>query len=129
MSRRWDLDAAIVQLGQEFRRRGMTSHLQDLRSLWRRRNPAQGRRARGFDEGLVVEWLCLLRMPPFENVYPVQARGDPCPKCGAKEERAAPSSFVLASFTGGSLHECRQCKSCWLTYRDWEPAEGQGSGR
>jgi hypothetical protein len=115
----FDLMIATVALGAEFRRRGMDSHLGLLRSYYRelraRRLARERMGAKGWDESMVVGWLALLRIPPFENVYQVLPRGKPCPKCGAVGERAAPATFVRSVWPGGSLCECRRCDARWIT--------------
>jgi hypothetical protein len=114
----FDLMEAVIKLGKEFRRRQMDSHAALLRSFYadlRRRQTGRARaRAKDWDETMVLRWLALLRIPPFDQVYPVLPRGAPCPTCGARGERAAPATFVRSVWPGGSLCECRRCGTLWL---------------
>ena len=63
---------------------------------------------------MVIGWLSLLRIPPFEHVYKVLPRGAPCPNCGATGERAAPATFVHGSWPGGWIEQRRRCETSWL---------------
>jgi hypothetical protein len=71
---------------------------------------------------MVVEWLCLLRIKPFEGALPVLQHGAPCPGCGAVGERASPATFIKAVFPGGCLEECRRCEARWLRNDEAVPA-------
>src|SRR4051794_26945097 len=106
-------DEAIVQLGQEFRRRGMNSHLRLLREFYRARaaRRAAGLRRGIWDEDLVIEWLCLLRIKPFDSALLVVEAGARSPGCGAIGERGSPTTFIKAVFPGGCLAECRRCEA------------------
>jgi hypothetical protein len=64
-------------------------------------------------ERLVVEWLCLLRVPPFDRVYQVLPREAPWPICSSTEKRGAPSLWVESAFPGGAKLRCR-CGASWL---------------
>jgi hypothetical protein len=115
----FDLLMAAEQLAAEFRARGMDSHLALLRRFYaelRHRRQARARvREKGWDEGMVIGWLGLLRVPPFEHVYPLLPRDARCPRCSAEGTRAAPATFTKSVWPGGSLNECRQCQALWLT--------------
>jgi hypothetical protein len=114
----FDLLAAAVQLAAEFRRRGMDSHLACLRLFYadhrKRRAARQRSRDKTWDEAMVITWLGLLRIPPFENVHQILPRDFPCPKCGAIGDRSSPSVFVRSVWPGGSLQQCRRCEATWL---------------
>ena len=110
-----DFDVAVVELGREFERRRMADHLRALRAYWARRlAERKSVRPGELDVGLVVEWLCLLRIPPLDNVYAVLPRNAPCPKCADRQGRGAPSTYVRVSYPGGWFEECRRCGTCWL---------------
>ena len=112
---RWDFDCAIIELGREFERRRMRDHLAALRQFWVRRIAERKcMPTGGWDAGLVVGWLCLMRIPPLDDVYPVLPRDSPCPTCGEAQGRGAPSTYVRVSFPGGWFEECRRCGQCWL---------------
>jgi hypothetical protein len=122
----FDLIDAVVKLGREFRRRGMDSHAALLRGFYaelRRRQRA--RAGKGWDETMVLRWLALLRIPPFDHVHPVLPRGTACPTCGALGDRAAPATFVRSVWPGGSLCECRRCGMLWLN-EEPEPRGQEG---
>jgi hypothetical protein len=116
----FDLLAAVVLLGAEFRKRNMDAHLAALRRFYeeqRRRKRARAltmARDRVWDEDMVIEWLGLLRIPPFEHMYPLLPRDAPCPTCGATSSRELPATFVRLVWPGGSLEQCRRCETSWI---------------
>jgi hypothetical protein len=82
MGQTFDFDTLIAQLGREFHRRGMASHVQSLRGLWlaRRARPRPG--PREWTEDFALEWLALLRVPPLDQVFQVLPASSACPRCG-----------------------------------------------
>lgn len=116
----------IVALGREFDRRGMTRHVVSLRLYYRR--AAAGRLDGWMDRyritwtpALVERWMKLLRVPPFQDFYPVKKRMEGCEACttpGAK--------FTQAVFPGGYLIGCR-CRKEWLEFEGGltDPSTGQ----
>jgi hypothetical protein len=122
----FDLMAAAVQLAAEFRRRNMDTHLACLRQFYadqRRRKKARQRSGdKTWDENMVIQWLGLLRIPPFRAMYPCLPRESPCPKCGAAVERSSPPTFVRSVWPGGCLKQCRRCETSWLND---ETADGE----
>jgi hypothetical protein len=114
----FDLLAASAELGQEFVRRGMVGHAADLRKFYAELRARRERRResgdRSWDEDMVVGWLCLLRIPPFDHVYPLRPRGEPCVACGEKGGREAPGVFVRVAAAGVRLVQCQSCGEQWL---------------
>lgn len=110
----------------------MAGHLNALRRFYRVRKQralAQGLAdERVWDEDVVLEWLAIFRIPPFDRVYQVRPRGAPCPSCGTGAAQGADVSY-RAVFPGGSLTECLACRTVWLVSdgtRDSSYARGPG---
>ncbi len=65
----------VVALACEFSRRGMPDHCDRLRlyylALRHGLDSARHRVEIHWDEGLVIEWMRLLRLPPYQDHYPV----------------------------------------------------------
>lgn len=109
-----DFKAALEQLGREFTRRGMHRHAAKLRVFYahflRRQRELQPRE---WSETIVIEWLRLLRIPPFDTVYAVVPSGTmSCPYCPPDGEIW--DRFVKRVFEGGWLAECRRCARAWV---------------
>jgi hypothetical protein len=124
-------EALVIALGREFRRRRMTGHLEALRRYYRQRERHKLVQAlaehRAWDENVVIEWLAILRIPPFDNTYVVQSKEASCPRCAARRNGAEVD--YRATFPGGSLRECRVCKTAWLVSdRASEDAYARGPG-
>jgi len=75
-------------------------------------------------EELVVEWFKLLRLPPYEQAYRVQAPGSRCPQCPTSE---GPAVEVLTerTFPEGRKVACLTCRTAWL---ELEPPTRMGRG-
>ncbi len=62
-----------------------------------------------WDEELVIEWMRLLRLPPFRDDYPVQS-STRCSRCTYR-----PGSVVTKmTFPEGAKLECLECGGQWL---------------
>jgi hypothetical protein len=62
-----------------------------------------------WDEELVLEWMRLLRLPPFQDHYPVRDTAG-CERCESR-----PGTVVTKGvFPGGAKLECLQCGTQWL---------------
>jgi len=107
-----DLDKLIVELGQEFKRRGMDAHLQLLRALWRERQGRASNSAWPID--MALNWMALFRLPPFDRVYPLLPGLSPCPSCPPGGQRGIADHWVTAVWPGGTRIECSQCHTAWL---------------
>jgi hypothetical protein len=103
----------VIQLAREFKRRGMERHVWALRRYYADHLRRQ-REGSAWTETLLVEWLCLMRIPPFHRVYEVLPRGASCPVCSRHDERGSPSMWVETAFPGGAKVHCR-CGMSWLT--------------
>jgi hypothetical protein len=106
------LMTAMVLLGAEFKRRDMTSHLESLRRFYsEHRRAERGRRPEEWSQDLVIEWLCIFHIPPFESIYPVRARASSlCIRCGHNTDR---DPSVRAVYPGGTLYYCK-CGARWI---------------
>ncbi len=103
----------VVALGCEFSRRGMPDHCDRLRlyylALRHGLDSARHRVEIHWDETLVVEWMRLLRLPPYEDDYP-QRDTTSCATCESR-----PGTVVTKGvFPGGAKLECLQCGAQWL---------------
>jgi hypothetical protein len=113
MAAAFDFRGLVTELGREFKRRGMERHLWALRRFYREYLLHETEpRLWSFD--LVIEWLCLLRIGPFDHVYKVLPRGAPCPRCGSAEARGAPAVWTEAVWSGGAKLHCTRCGAAWL---------------
>jgi hypothetical protein len=114
----------VVRLGGEFSRRGMAEHCRRLRvyylALQHGLDTGRGRLEVHWDEDLTIEWFRLLRLPPYQDHYPVQDDGR-CTRC---EDRPG-SVFTVAVFPGGTKLECRTCGRQWLVLRDTADPQGR----
>jgi hypothetical protein len=66
-----------------------------------------GRPSDAWSHEMNVEWMRLLRAPPYENDYPVRPRMSDCPACDLSRK------YTVAVFPGGSKHQCA-CGVQWL---------------
>jgi len=106
----------VQRLGEEFRRRGMRTHLAPLRIYWLALQHGLVRDERHalaltLSEETVVEWLKLLQLPPYQHAYRVRPAGSACPSCPA-EERGEVSAE--RTFPEGRKMVCLECRSAWL---------------
>ena len=116
-----DLDfiALLVQLGHEFKRRGMRSHVESLRQFYVRvlapERTLRSMRHSPWGVALVLEWLFTFRIPPFDQRYPQLSGTAICPKCsaGAGGASSGIGHHVRCVFPGGHLIECK-CGARWL---------------
>jgi hypothetical protein len=122
----------VIALGREFRRRRMNGHVAALRRFYR----ARRRRAtfeelaseRSWNEDVVIEWLSIFRIAPFDRIYAVQPKDAPCPRCAKGHAQGADVDY-RAIFPGGRLQQCRACKAVWLSSdgtRDGSYVRGPG---
>lgn len=110
----FQLEPLLRQLAAEFERRGMREHVELLRGYYvdhrARQRAARAQKRPPWTEDLVLEWLMILRIPPFEHILPVLERGVPCPGC--QKHEGLP--YVACVFPGGCVRECRGCGGRWL---------------
>ena len=108
------LEPLLRQLAAEFARRGMDEHVAQLRAYYAdhraRQRAARKQKHPSWTEDLVLEWLMILRVPPFDHILPVLERGVPCPACRKHEGQP----YVACVFRGGCVRECRGCGARWL---------------
>jgi formate dehydrogenase maturation protein FdhE len=108
------LERAILELAEHFKTHGMHKHLQSLRGYYRQRTLRKRQQALskepGWDEDMVVQWLALFQIAPFDGVYTVLAKWNTCP-CGGGSPA---SDYTSAVFPGGRLARCGACGKDWL---------------
>ena len=75
-------------------------------------------------EEMVVEWFKLLRLPPYERAYRVQAPGARCPRCPPGEGPAV-EVVTERTFPEGRKVACLACRTAWL---ELEPPTRMGRG-
>jgi hypothetical protein len=128
---RAELLSMVKRLGAEFRKRGMQGHLAPLRLYWLalRHDLVQADRHGlhvQLSEEMVVEWFKLLRLPPYEHAYPVQAPGARCPRCARGDGPAMEMEVVTErTFPEGRKVACLACHAAWL---ELEPTTRMGRG-
>lgn len=113
-----DLLQRVERLGREFVRRGMDAHARKLRIYYlavrhRLASPLTGEVDVRWSEERVLEWLKLLRLPPYESAYPVRPRGAGCPRC-EKSTNDRTALHTEQTFPGGSKMSCHACGAMWL---------------
>ena len=108
--------ALTERVGRELVRLGLHPHVKRLREYYAA--IAAGRATSVWSHAMNVEWMQILRLPPYENDLPVRARMSPCTACDISRP------FTEAVFPGGSKHRCA-CGAVWLEL----DAGGAGSSR
>jgi len=112
----------VEQLGREFVRRGMEVHARKLRVYYlalrhRLASPHKGEVEVRWSEERVLEWLKVLRLPPFEGVYGVRPWGSGCLRC-EKTGNDRTSIHTEQTFPGGAKMSCYACGDVWLEEED-----------
>lgn len=112
------LQGWVVALGRAFGRKEMKGHVRALRIYFLavRHGLTTGGRHQvkvDFDEQVIAEWLKVLRVPPFENAYPVRPRGSACSHCPKGDGHPVETATLLI-FVGGAKMGCRACGEAWL---------------
>jgi hypothetical protein len=110
--------ALVATLGHAFLRRGMGGHVRALRLyfLALRHGLTRGERhvvKLEWSQDAVLEWLRVLRVPPYQDDYPVRPRGSRCRGCAPEPGHPVQTSTLL-TFEGGAKMGCRGCAECWL---------------
>lgn len=121
MPSRFELERLIVALGREFARRDMQAHLRGLRvfysALRARRRAQAALNPPPWTEDLVLDWLAIMRIPPFEHHYAVLSRSAPCPTCSGGNASGL-DVVNRAVHVGGLVSECKHCGEQWLVLSD-----------
>lgn len=111
-----DLHKLTLALAEQFKQRGMHKHVDELRVWYRgyrsRSIAAQREKKPPWTEAMVIEWLCILAVPPFENVLPVLARGVRACACTTKEAGLPAVACVFPP--KGCVWECSRCGARWV---------------
>jgi hypothetical protein len=119
----------VHRLGDEFRRRGMRTHVAPLRVYWLALQHGlvqdeQHALHLTLSEETVVEWLKVLRLPPYRDAYRVRPTGSACPSCAPHQGRIGEVA-TERTFPEGRKMVCLGCRSVWL---EMEPASRLGRG-
>ena len=109
----------VVQLGKEFRRRGMGRHVEKLRVYYLALKQGLAASARNtvelsWSEDLTLEWMRTLQIAPIEDVYPVKEHGVPCFRCNPEKGSSRGTPRTEAVFPGGARFSCETCGAKWL---------------
>jgi hypothetical protein len=109
----------VGALGRAFVRRGMHAHAAKLRAyyvLLRRglATPGKNEVDIRWSEALVIEWMKILRMPPYENAYPVRPAQSSCSRCRETPTNEAGGFQTESTFPGGWKVRCSTCGEAWL---------------
>lgn len=97
----------------------MEGHRRSLAVFWLalRRGLLEGRRGRVLEvrwsEQHVIEWMETLRLPPYEDALPLQAKGAGCPSCRPEPGQLTSRRTELV-FEGGARLRCDGCGRRWL---------------
>jgi hypothetical protein len=106
-----DTELALTErVGRELARLGLHTHVGRMRAYFAA--VRAGRPSEAWSHDLSVEWLRLLRLPPYETDYPVRDRMASCGRCETS------SVFTATVFPGGSKHRCGSCGAQWLALDD-----------
>lgn len=114
----FDLEPKLRELAEQFKARDMRAHVGLLRDFYRRYARAKrasllaGKQPR-WEIDLVLEWLCVLGIAPFDHVYPVRAHGSRCAHCTEQRDPLS-GTFVRTSIQGRALSECTRCGGRWI---------------
>lgn len=117
MGRREQLLSYVELLGREFVHREMDAHARKLRLYYLalRHGLTQG----AFDvdvhwsEQMVLDWLKVLGVPPFESAYPRRPRRSACSRCKAVPSQQSVIHTEMV-FPGGSKVRCFTCGEVWI---------------
>jgi hypothetical protein len=118
----------VRRLGKEFVRRGMRREAAALRLYFiaLRAGLVEGPDAQleavTWSQRTTEEWLRLLRLPPWENAYPLGTRGTPCRRC-KPGKGGLPAAIEEKLWPRGALMRCSGCGWRWLVDDDEEARE------
>ena len=101
--------ALTEQVGRELVRLGLPTHAANARIYYADVRAGRQPKPRGWTHELIVEWARLLRLPPYENDYPVRPRSWSC-TCDS------PRPYTARIFPGGARICCDACKLTWLEF-------------
>jgi len=121
----FDLEPFMVELAHKFQEHNMPRHLEHLRRYYRqhrRRSHLQSVKLHGaeWEVDLVLNWLFLFGIAPFEGYYGELPEGARCP-CG----QAHGYTRGGVEFAGGRTWICGACTREWLVRR---PPAGSANG-
>jgi hypothetical protein len=124
----------VEALGLEFERRQMLTHLESLRLFYLgvRHQLDHGRNRSihvSWNEDMTLDWLAVLRVPPYQAHYPTRPRGyrctcaaglaaDPSGRDGDWSHLGKGAAQTLFVFPGGSKTRCGGCGAVWLELDD-----------
>lgn len=114
-----DVDTLILAVAAKFKQHGMREHLRLLRAYYaarqrRRRAQAAARDPPPWDEGMLLQWAALWRIPPFDRVYELRPARSGC-ECGKSPSHSPHAGlYTTAVFPGGRVVLCGMCRRRWL---------------
>jgi hypothetical protein len=97
--------ALTERVGRELTKLGLAAHVKRLRRYYA--DVRAGRPSEVWTHAMSVEWLRVLRLPPYEHDYPVLPRMSICP-C------PTPQKLTQMVFPGGAKLRCAGCGAQWL---------------
>jgi hypothetical protein len=106
----------------------MEQHLRDLRVYYLaiRHRLTSNKLQVNWSEAFVIEWMKILRVHPFEDSYPLLARGAPCPRCPTADAAAVCTDRLCP---GGARMRCQTCGCEWLEQEGPAWVQRRGIGR
>jgi hypothetical protein len=114
-----DIDTLVLAVAAKFKQHDMREHLRLLRAYYvarQRRKRAQlgASQPPPWDEGMLLQWAALWRIPPFDRVYELRPARSPC-ECG-KGQSMSPHAglYTNAVFPGGRVVFCGLCQRRWM---------------
>jgi hypothetical protein len=127
MDQRTLLELAEI-LGREFDRRGMRSHVENLRLYYLAVRAGLHRRGTvqiHWSEGLLVDWMGLLRLAPYQDRFPARAADYRCPCKPTGRTFADGHERTRTVWPGGAQIECISCGAMWVVSDEVGAAAGR----
>ncbi len=108
----------VQVLGRAFVRRGMREHAEKLRVYYLalRKGLTEGPQEKlevKWSAPFVRDWMRTLRLPPYQNDFPLRSRGAGCFRCPRSVNTAASVHLELSLPTGARMR-CQSCGAVWL---------------
>jgi hypothetical protein len=129
MDQRTLLELAEI-LGREFDRRGMRGHVEHLRLYYLAIRAGLHRRGTvqiHWSEQMVIDWMGLLRLAPYQDRFATRPHGYTCPCRPRGPTMADGHERTRLVWPGGAQIECSSCGQMWIVL-DEVAAEPAGPG-
>lgn len=112
-----ELEPLLRALAAEFDRRDMPGHVELLRNFYARYRAAKKRANLApkpvWEIDLVLQWLAMLRIPPFDRAYEERPAEAGCPTCTA-DGAGISGTCTRTAINGLTLSACIRCGAEWL---------------